>query len=112
MRTSPPMSDKLYLIRFKGLELSFRAVRKHLVFLRPGGRLAALFFLEIVENWSEFELYNARHSCLVFCCRDWISVFSQSLRQPNSFGQSNSHDGNTSDVFYFFSISPASAGNG
>jgi hypothetical protein len=60
-------SDKLYLIRFKGLELSFRLVMaaraeihgEHLVFLRSDGKLATLFLLEIVENWSEFELYNA-----------------------------------------------------
>jgi hypothetical protein len=61
MRTSPPMSDKLYLIRFKGSELICHAViaaraeiyGEHLVFLRLDGKLA------IVENWSEFELYNA-----------------------------------------------------
>jgi hypothetical protein len=62
-----PMSDKLYLIRFKASELICHAViaaraeihGEHLVFLRSEGRLAALFLLEIVENWSEFELYNA-----------------------------------------------------
>jgi hypothetical protein len=32
---------------------------EHLVFLRSDGNLAALFVLEIVESWSEFELYNA-----------------------------------------------------
>jgi hypothetical protein len=61
------MSDKLYLIRLKASELICHAViaaraeihGEHLVFLRSEGRLAALFLLEIVENWSEFELYNA-----------------------------------------------------
>ena len=61
------MSDKLYLIRFKGSELSFHAViaaraeihGEHLVFLRSDGKLAALFLDEIVENWSECELHNA-----------------------------------------------------
>jgi hypothetical protein len=61
------MSDKLYLIRFKESELSFHAViaaraeihGEHLVFLRSDGKLAALFLLEIVKNWSEFELYDA-----------------------------------------------------
>ena len=61
------MPDKLYLIRFKGSEFSFHAViaaraeiyEEHLVFLRPDGKLAALFLLEIIESWSEFELYCA-----------------------------------------------------
>jgi hypothetical protein len=61
------MTDKLYLIRFKESELSFHAViaaraeihGEHLVFLRSDCKLAALFLLEIIENWSEFELYNA-----------------------------------------------------
>lgn len=61
------MSDKLYLIRFKASERICHAViaaraeihGEHLVFLRSESRLAALFLLEIVENWSEFELYNA-----------------------------------------------------
>jgi hypothetical protein len=61
------MSDKPYLIRFESSELICHAViaaraeihAEHLVFLKPEGRLAALFLLEIVENWSEFELYNA-----------------------------------------------------
>jgi hypothetical protein len=61
------MPDKLYLIRFKGSGVSFHAViaataeiyGEHLVFLRSDGKLAALFVLEIVESWSEFELYNA-----------------------------------------------------
>jgi hypothetical protein len=59
-----PMSDKLYLIRFKASELICHAViaaraeihGEHLVFLRSEGRLAALFLMEIIENWSEFEL--------------------------------------------------------
>ena len=57
----------LYLIRFKGSELICHDViaaraeihGEHLVFLRSDGKLATLFLLEIVENWSEFELYNA-----------------------------------------------------
>jgi hypothetical protein len=32
---------------------------EHLVFLRSDGRLAALIVLEIVESWSEFELWSA-----------------------------------------------------
>jgi hypothetical protein len=67
LKAHHPMSDKLYLIRFKASELTFHAViaaraeiqGEHLVFLRSDGKLAALFLLEIVENWSEFELYNA-----------------------------------------------------
>jgi hypothetical protein len=61
------MPDKLYLIRFKGSGVSFLAVivataeiyDEHLVFLRSDGKLAALFLLDIVESWSEFELYSA-----------------------------------------------------
>jgi hypothetical protein len=61
------MPDKLYLIRFKGPGVSFHAViaataevyDEHLVFLRSDVKLAALFLLDIVESWSEFELYSA-----------------------------------------------------
>ena len=31
----------------------------HLVYLRLDGSLAALFMLEIVESWSEFDPYKA-----------------------------------------------------
>jgi hypothetical protein len=58
------MCDKTYLIQFKRSDLAFHAViaaraeihGEHLVFLRSDGRVAALFVLEIVESWSEFEL--------------------------------------------------------
>jgi hypothetical protein len=58
------MPDKVYLIRFKGSDVSFHVViaaraeihGEHLVFLRSDGTLAALFVLEIVESWSEYEL--------------------------------------------------------
>jgi hypothetical protein len=61
------MPDKLYLIRFKGPDVSFHAViaaraeihGEHLVFLRSDGNLGALLLLDIVESWSEFELYDA-----------------------------------------------------
>jgi hypothetical protein len=61
-----PMPDKLYLVRFKGSDVSFHAViaaraeihGEHLVFLRSDGKLAALFLLELVGHWSEFELYK------------------------------------------------------
>jgi len=67
LEANHPMSDKLYLIRFKGSEQIFHAViaaraeihGEHLVFLKADGKLAALFLLEIVGTWSEFELYNA-----------------------------------------------------
>jgi hypothetical protein len=63
----PMRDDKLYLIRFKGSDVSIHVViaaraeihGEHVVFLRGDGTLAALFVLEIVESWSEFELYNA-----------------------------------------------------
>jgi hypothetical protein len=61
------MLDKLYLVRFKGSDVSFHAVvatraeihEEHLVFLRTDGNLAALFLLDIVAHWTEFELYDA-----------------------------------------------------
>jgi len=61
------MRDRLYLIRFKGADLSSHAViaaraeihEEHIVFLRSDGKLAALFLLEIVAHWWEFELYDA-----------------------------------------------------
>jgi hypothetical protein len=67
LKVHHPMSDKLYLIRFKGSEQIFHAViaaraeihGEHLIFLRSDSKLAALLLLEIVETWSEFELYNA-----------------------------------------------------
>jgi hypothetical protein len=58
------MPDKLYLVQLKGSDLSFQVViaaraeihEEHLVFLRSDGKLAALFLLEVVASWSEFEL--------------------------------------------------------
>jgi hypothetical protein len=57
------MRDRAYLIRFKRsdtiphlvLAASVEIHGDHLVFLRFDGSLAALFALEIVESWSEFE---------------------------------------------------------
>jgi hypothetical protein len=61
------MPDKLYLIRFKGSDISLHAViaacaeihGEHLVFLRSDGKLAALFLIEIVARWTELTLYDA-----------------------------------------------------
>lgn len=61
------MRDKTYLVRFKQSNLSPQTViaasaeihGEHLVYIRLDGRLAALFILEIVESWSEFDLHNA-----------------------------------------------------
>jgi hypothetical protein len=58
------MPGKLYLVRLKGSDMSFHAViaaraeihEDHLVFLRSDGKLAALFLLDMVAHWSEFEL--------------------------------------------------------
>jgi hypothetical protein len=55
------IADKTYLVRFKPPEISTQVVvaeaaqiyREHLVFLTSKGELAALFLLEIVEDWSE-----------------------------------------------------------
>jgi hypothetical protein len=57
------MSDRAYLIRFKGTDLepdivtaaSVEFQGEHLVFLKSDGTLAALFVLEIVESWSEIK---------------------------------------------------------
>jgi hypothetical protein len=54
------------MIWFKGSDQFSHAVvaarveihGEHLVFLGSDGKLAALFLLEIAENWSEFELYK------------------------------------------------------
>jgi hypothetical protein len=58
-----PMPEKKYLVRFKTSDLSPQPViaasveihGEHLVFLRSDGRLAALFVLEVVDNWVEAE---------------------------------------------------------
>ncbi len=58
------MPDKAYLIRLKGKDLppslviaaSVEFHGEHVAFLKSDGSLAALFFLEIVESWSEIEL--------------------------------------------------------
>jgi hypothetical protein len=58
------MVDKTYLVRFKDPDstpqlISASSVEvhgEHLVFLRPGGELCALFLLEIVRDWSEIDL--------------------------------------------------------
>jgi hypothetical protein len=61
------MRDKTYLVRFKGSKVSPHIViaasaeihGEHLVYVRLDGSLAALFMLEVVESWSELNLYNA-----------------------------------------------------
>jgi hypothetical protein len=61
------MRDKTYLVRVKGSDVSPHIViaasaeihGEHLVCLRLDGRLVALFMLEMVESWSEFDLYEA-----------------------------------------------------
>jgi hypothetical protein len=55
------MASKTYLVRFKPPEISTQVVHaeraqingEHLVFLNSKGELAALFLMEIVEDWSE-----------------------------------------------------------
>jgi len=55
------MVNKAYLVRFKEPDLSPKVVEaervevhgEHLVFLRTGGELAAMFLLDIVKDWSE-----------------------------------------------------------
>jgi hypothetical protein len=55
------------LVRFKGTDIGPHIViaasaeihGEHLVYLRLDGSLAALFMLEMVESWSEFDLYKA-----------------------------------------------------
>jgi hypothetical protein len=59
--------DKTYLVRFRRSEVGCHIViaaraeihGEHLVYLRLDGSLAALFMLEIVESWSEFDMYSA-----------------------------------------------------
>jgi hypothetical protein len=55
------MTDKNYLVRLKPRELGVHVVvaasaeihGEHIVLLNSDGKLAALFLLEIVENWTE-----------------------------------------------------------
>jgi hypothetical protein len=55
------MTDKNYLVRLKPRELGVHVVvaasaeihGEHIVLLKSDGELAALFLLEIVENWTE-----------------------------------------------------------
>jgi hypothetical protein len=55
------MTDKTYLVRLKPRELGIHFVvaasaeihGEHIVLLNSDGKLAALFLLEIVENWTE-----------------------------------------------------------
>ena len=55
------MTDKTYLVRLKPRELGLHVVvaasaeihGEHFVLLNSDGELAALFLLEIVENWTE-----------------------------------------------------------
>jgi hypothetical protein len=55
------MTDKTYLVRLKPRELGLHVViaasaeihGEHIVLLNSDGELAALFLLEIVENWTE-----------------------------------------------------------
>ncbi len=58
---TPGMADKTYLIRFKPPEISTQVVvaesaqiyGEHLVLVNSKGKLAGLFLLEIVDDWSE-----------------------------------------------------------
>jgi hypothetical protein len=60
------MPVKTYLIRFTRSDMPTQLVvassaeihGEHLVFLQANGRLAALFVLEIVENWTEIKPQN------------------------------------------------------
>jgi hypothetical protein len=60
------MPDKGCLVRFKQSNLTTDLVfassaaihGEHLVFLHADGSLAALFFLEVVESWSEIEFQS------------------------------------------------------
>ncbi len=60
-RGADAMANKTYLVRFKPPEISTQVVHaeraeiygEHLVFLNSKGELAALFLMEIVEDWSE-----------------------------------------------------------
>jgi hypothetical protein len=60
------MHDKGCLVRFKQFNLTTNLVfassaeihGEHLVFLHADGSLAALFFLEVVESWSEIEFQS------------------------------------------------------
>ncbi len=59
----PIMSNTLYRIAFKDVtmepqEICAAAVQihgEHLIFLDAGGKLVALFYLEVVESWSRFQ---------------------------------------------------------
>ena len=61
------MADKTYLIWLKPSVITSQLViaasveirGDHLIFLRSDGSLAALFVMEIVEGWSEFDSYSA-----------------------------------------------------
>ena len=61
------MADKTYLIWLKPSAITSQLViaasveirGDHLIFLRSDGSLAALFVMEIVEGWSEFDSYSA-----------------------------------------------------
>jgi hypothetical protein len=59
-----PLSDKLYVVRFKPPEISTQPViassveirDDHLILLDSKGELSALFLMEVVESWSESDL--------------------------------------------------------
>lgn len=58
------MPDNYYLVRFKESNLAPQLVRAatieihgdHLVFLRAGGELSAMFLLEVVKDWEELDV--------------------------------------------------------
>jgi hypothetical protein len=60
------MSDRCFLVRFKPPELSTQPViadtseiqGDHLALINSQGKLAALFLLEVVESWSESDLWG------------------------------------------------------
>lgn len=58
------MPDTNYLVKFKEANLAPQLVRaatvqvhgEHLVFLLSTGELSAMFLLEVVKDWEQFDL--------------------------------------------------------
>jgi hypothetical protein len=57
------MADRRFFIRFKSTQSEIQLViaeraevhGEHLVFINSAGEMAAMFLLEVVENWSDSE---------------------------------------------------------
>jgi hypothetical protein len=72
MKLKAPMSENLFLVRFKPAAISPQTLvaataeihGEHLVLLQANGQISALFLMDTVESWSQIPRRRAAHKRL------------------------------------------------